>query len=450
MAYDEHWSTGAAGPIASLPWFAKVLHQRQRDVPAEKMIVALGSYGYDWIKGSKHAEEMTFEEAVLTAKESEGDIRLDPASLNPTLRVRRRRRSYPPGLAAGRGDRSSTSWSSPARSSRGALPCGVSAAKIRPCGRSLASPDLLDAAQAEGLRDIRFAYGLDYEGRGEILRITAEPQSGSREMTFDPKRKLITAAHFTAFPSPYVITRQGSQKRKVVLTFDDGPDATYTPQILDALRQAGVHATFFIIGGNGEAHPDLLRRIVDEGHELGNHTFTHPNISLISPTQFELELSATQRLMASAVGRHSLLFRPPYAEDSEPETIDQVRPIELASQLGYLAVGMQIDPDDWQRPGVDEIVRRTVEGAELGEGNVVLLHDAGGDRTQTVAGHPQAGRRPCASAASSSSPSPISWVAVATTSCRRWPRRAWWQTWTGLGRLQRHQPAGRRPSTGCS
>ena len=132
-----------------------------------------------------------------------------------------------------------------------------------------------------------------------------------------------------------------------------------------------------------------MRRIVDEGHEIGNHTFTHPNVSLISPTQFELELSATQRLLASAVGRHSLLFRAPYAEDSEPETIDQVRPVELASGRGYLAVGMQIDPDDWQRPGVDEIVRRTVEAAERGEGNVVLLHDAGGDRSQTVQAIPK-------------------------------------------------------------
>lgn len=231
--------------------------------------------------------------------------------------------------------------------------------------------------------------GLDYEGRGEILRITAQPRSGRRDIEFDPKRKLITATRFTTLPSPYVITRQGGQERKVALTFDDGPDPQYTPRILDALRQAGVHATFFIIGANGELYPDLLRRTVDEGHEIGNHTFTHPNISVISPTQFELELSATQRLLASVVGRHSLLFRAPYAEDSEPETIDQVRPIELASGLGYLAVGMQIDPDDWKRPGVDEIVRRTVEAAERGEGNVVLPHDAGGDRSQTVRAIPK-------------------------------------------------------------
>ncbi len=147
-----------------------------------------------------------------------------------------------------------------------------------------------------------------------------------------------------------MITRHGGAVRKVALTFDDGPDPRYTPQILDALREANVPATFFIVGVNGELNPDLLRREVDEGHEIGNHTFTHPNISTISSTQFQLELSATQRLLASAVGRHSLLFRPPYAVDAEPETIDQIRPIEWATEQGYLIVGMQIDPDDWQRP----------------------------------------------------------------------------------------------------
>jgi len=388
MAYDEHWSTGAAGPIASLPWFAKVLHERQRDVPADKMIVALGSYGYDWVKGSHHAEEMTFEEAVLTAKESEGDIRLDPVSLNPGFEY------------ADDEDRVHQVWLLDAVTVFNEM---VVARSVQPRGYALwrlggEDPSLwqvfgaqgpLGASQAEQLRHIRFAYGLDYEGQGEILRITAKPESGRRDIEFDAKRTLITGSHFTAFPSPYVITRQGKQSRQVALTFDDGPDPQYTPQVLDALAKAGVHATFFIIGANGEAHPDLLRRIVAEGHELGNHTFTHPNVSLISPAQLVLELSATQRLLASAVGRQSRLFRAPYAEDSEPESIDQVRPIELASAQGYLAVGMQIDPGDWQRPGVDEIVRRTIEQANQGEGNVVLLHDCGGDRSQTVQAIPR-------------------------------------------------------------
>ncbi len=236
---------------------------------------------------------------------------------------------------------------------------------------------------------MNFGYDLDYEGKGEILQITAQPHAGEREITFDGKRKLISAEHYKTFPSSYVITRHGALDHKVALTFDDGPDPIWTPQNLDALAAPQVPAAFFIIGANGELHPELLRRIVREGHEIGIHTFTHPNIAVISDTQFQMELSATQRLLASAVGRQSLLFRPPYAVDAEPETPDQVRPIELASGLGYLTVGMQIDPDDWQRRGVDEIVRRTLAAAQTGEGNVILLHDAGGDRSQTVAALPK-------------------------------------------------------------
>jgi len=387
MAYDEHWNESAPGPISSLPWFASVLRQRQREIPAEKMIVAIGSYAYDWQKG-RPAEERTFEEAVLIAKESEGRIRLDPASLNPHF-------DY-----ADDDDKTHHVWMLDAVTTFNQL---VALRSIPTRGVALwrlGSEDPavwqvfgkngpLDAARAAQLGEIRFPYGVDYEGKGEILEITAQPQTGSRIIEFDAQRGLIRAERFTVFPSPYVITRHGGAERKIALTFDDGPDPEYTPKILDALRQAGVPATFFIIGVNGQMHPDLLRREVDEGHEIGNHTFTHPNISTISPTQFQLELSATKHLLASAVGRHSLLFRPPYAVDAEPETIEQVRPIELATAQGYLVVGMQIDPDDWKRPGVEEIVRRTVAEAERGEGNMILLHDSGGDRSQTIQAIPR-------------------------------------------------------------
>ena len=387
MVYDEHWSTGSPGPIASLPWFAQVLDKRQHDIPPEKMIVGIGNYAYDWKKGH-HAEELTFEEAVLTAKESEGVIHLDPTSLNPTF-------DYVDDQ-----DHTHQVWMLDAVTAFNQLAVIHS---VQPYGIALwrlggEDPSIwkvfgkeapLDAACADQLADIRFGYGLEYEGKGELLVIKARPQPGSRELKFDARRGLITEEHLTSFPSPYVVTRNGSADHKVALTFDDGPDPRYTPQILDALHSAGVPATFFIIGTNGEMNPELLRREVAEGHEIGNHTFTHPDISAISSSQFQLELSATQHLLASTVGRYTVFFRPPYAVDSEPETIDEMRPIEFAAAKGYLVVGMQIDPDDWERPGVEEIVRRTVEQAESGEGNIILLHDAGGDRSQTIQAIPK-------------------------------------------------------------
>src|SRR5262249_40033575 len=152
---------------------------------------------------------------------------------------------------------------------------------------------------------------------GEILRIEAQPKDGSRTTQFDPARSFITASSIpkNSFPSPYVIKRFGAAKGRLALTFDDGPDPDWTPKILDALKQANAPGTFFVIGLNAEQYPGLIKREIEEGHEIGNHTFTHPNIANISDTQFGLELSATRVLLESIVGRRTYLFRPPYAED---------------------------------------------------------------------------------------------------------------------------------------
>ncbi len=382
MAYDQHWPAGTAGPIAALDWFERVLRRRAKDTPAGKLIVALGNYGYDWVAGAP-AVEHTFEEAVLTAKESEGEIRYDPASLNPMF-------TY-----ADDDDKLHQVWMLDATTAFDqaavARTIGAAGAALWRLGSEDPSiwtffgKDLpLDGGAAGRLETMRYGYDLDYEGEGEILQVTAQPQPGTREVQFDPGIGLITGERFKVFPSPYVLTRYGARDHELALTFDDGPDPSVTPRVLDALRHEKVPATFFIIGVNGEEYPDLLRREVAEGHELGNHTFTHPNVASIRPVQFRLELSATQRLFESVVGRQSHLFRPPYAEDAEPETPDEVRPIERATERGYITVGMRIDPGDWQRPGVEAIVRRTIDQAERGQGNIVLLHDGGGDRSQTI------------------------------------------------------------------
>ena len=125
-----------------------------------------------------------------------------------------------------------------------------------------------------------------------------------------------------------------------------------------------------------------------DGHEVGNHTFTHPDISAITRQQLRLEINATERLLESVIGRRSLLFRPPYAEDIEPETPDQVNPLLYTSSTGYYTIGLGIDPNDWTNPGVDRIIHDTIDGADAGRGHVVLLHDGGGDRSQTIAALP--------------------------------------------------------------
>ena len=387
MAYDEHWADGKPGPIASLPWFTKVLRARAAQIPSQKLVVALGSYAYDWPKG-KQAEEATFEEAVLTAKESEGRIALDPASSNPHFDYQ------------DENDVSHDVWLMDATTVYNGM---VAAMPLQPAGFALwrlggEDPSLwtffganwtFGVQAAKRLEEIRFDYDLDYEGQGEILKITQTPRIGRRTVTVNEKTGLITAEDFETYPSPYVIERHGFLPKAVALTFDDGPDPKYTAQILDVLKTADVKATFFIIGGNAEKYPELVRRTFAEGHDIGNHTYTHPNIADISTTQLNLEVSATARLLESVLGRQTHLFRAPYGEDSEPETQDQVRPLDVLGQHGYVFVGMRIDPNDWKQPGVDVIVDEVVHQAESGEGNVVLLHDSGGERAQTVAALPR-------------------------------------------------------------
>ncbi len=109
----------------------------------------------------------------------------------------------------------------------------------------------------------------------------SRPQKGARDVEVDPANGFIKSEQFTALPTSYVIQRSGDRPGLLALTFDDGPDPKWTPQILDILKREQVPATFFIIGKNGQSYPDLVRRIVSEGHEIGNHTFTHPNLGEI-------------------------------------------------------------------------------------------------------------------------------------------------------------------------
>ncbi|MEU4687374.1 bifunctional polysaccharide deacetylase/glycosyltransferase family 2 protein [Actinoplanes sp. NPDC023714] len=170
--------------------------------------------------------------------------------------------------------------------------------------------------------------------------------------------------------------------RTIALTFDDGPDPEWTPKILKVLKDNDAHGTFFVVGSQVARHPELARQIVDGGNELGVHTFTHPNMQRLAPWRRELELSQTQVAIARATGVKTNLARFPYS--SKNAAIDDVNwnLVKEAGRHGYLVVVNDLDSEDWQRPGARKIVESSTPAGDSSA--IVLFHDAGGERSQTV------------------------------------------------------------------
>ncbi|MFB6614428.1 bifunctional polysaccharide deacetylase/glycosyltransferase family 2 protein [Streptomyces sp. NPDC056367] len=175
----------------------------------------------------------------------------------------------------------------------------------------------------------------------------------------------------------------GPGPRTIALTFDDGPDPVWTPKILDVLRRNQVPATFFTVGTQVSAHPELARRIVEEGHQIGVHTFTHTDLGAASAWRRSLELRESQLAIAGAAGVTTPLLRPPYSSTNEALSDADWDTVVQAGQKGYLTVLTTQDSEDWRRPGIEKIVANSTPKGTNGQ--ILLMHDAGGDRSQTVA-----------------------------------------------------------------
>nr|WP_260407740.1 bifunctional polysaccharide deacetylase/glycosyltransferase family 2 protein [Planomonospora venezuelensis] len=171
--------------------------------------------------------------------------------------------------------------------------------------------------------------------------------------------------------------------RTVALTFDDGPDPRWTPELLAVLAKHGAKATFFAVGARIAENPELTRRIIAGGHEIGNHTYAHADPAAVPDWRLRLELSLTQKALAGAAGVHTRLVRPPYFSSPAALTGAQLRAMRVMAEEGYLVVLTDLDTEDWARPGTGRIVRSALP--RRGRGAVVMMHDSGGDRGQTVA-----------------------------------------------------------------
>ncbi|NEU29555.1 polysaccharide deacetylase family protein [bacterium LRH843] len=168
-----------------------------------------------------------------------------------------------------------------------------------------------------------------------------------------------------------------TKEKLVAITFDDGPDATFTNQILEILKGYNAKATFFVVGDRVKKNPDILKRMASEGYEIANHTFSHPNLQRISEKDFVEELTQTEEAILAITGKKPTLFRPPlgYYDDDI---------VNKAKEFNYLVVmwSWHQDTYDWRNPGVHNIVNKVL--TNIRNGDIILFHDYGGNRSQTV------------------------------------------------------------------
>ncbi len=417
MNYDEHQSDSGPGPIASQDWFIDNLKNVLKTVPKEKIICSIGSYGYDWTlaipppvkKGHKPppekvimTQDVSAQEAWQAAYDSDSKVDLDDDSLNAHF-------AYDDEDAHVRHQIWFLDAVTVLNQMRAARALGIQTYALWRLGSEDNSlwniwDSPLHSDPVKALATVEPGYDVDTEGEGDILRITRKPQPGQRTVTMDddgaspPEYRTITEEWMDSYPLSYTVTQYGYHPKQVALSFDDGPDPDWTPRILDILKKYNVKGTFFMIGEEAEKYVGVMQRVYREGHEIGNHTFTHPDISEVSNTQADLQLNLTERLFASKLGVQPLYFRPPYSIDQEPDTNDQAAPVDRIQGLGYITIGNKIDTNDWDenpRKSPKEITDSVfAQIADMDKrpwtrGSIILLHDGGGDRSATVAALPE-------------------------------------------------------------
>ncbi len=428
MAYDQHWDESVPGTVSDQKWIEKETDEIAKKISPSKIVLAIGGFGYDWSEGDQ-GESVTYQQALSTARIFHAPIHFDDDSYNCSFGYTDNDKVDHKVFFVDAGGNFNAIRFADQYGTAGTALWRLGSEDERVW--NFYSRDLTDEALTGHPFNFSSLASLnmvtekpDYIQEGEVLDVLNNPQKGIIDIESDSTDNLVSEENYRQLPTRYVIRRFGKVlkedtinknvkitrkqfgktftkdtvvrdikvTKRVVLTFDDGPDPEYTPRILNILEKEKIPAAFFVIGINAENHLPLLKRIYRDGFEIGNHTFTHPNMAMVSAERAETEMEATRLLIEAATGRSTILFRAPYNADAEPSTLIELKPVERGKQDGYYTVGESIDPEDWDTKHVnaDSIYNRIVRKYEADSTRgIILLHDAGGNREATVQALPR-------------------------------------------------------------
>lgn len=375
-------------PLADNAWFTELVTHLAATIPEEKLVLMLGAGGRDWKSGFARSEEIDFATALEGTSLRNGTIRFA---------------SVPGNTMATYLDESGHRhqiWLLDAISTFNqigiAREAGLARVGVWGLGYEDATvwelfkqPPITTAEAAELLGPVDLSDSVRYSGEGPFLNFHSDGVAGLRHILFDATTRQLTGANYSVIPRPYSVRRWGQTDQKLVaLTFDDGPDPEFTKQVLDVLLKHDVQATFFTVGSQMIGQEELVRRIAGDDHLMGAHTFFHTKLDEAGDAWLTTELNLQSRVFASMVGAKPVLFRAPYVRGPGPINGDVAGQMKLVDELGYVITGSDIVPPDWDLKDEHEITNFVADALEEGVGNVILLHDGGGDRNATVAALP--------------------------------------------------------------
>ena len=208
----------------------------------------------------------------------------------------------------------------------------------------------------------------------QIIDGTPQMEGGS-ELTVREQTPVSNYKLQQKYPN-IVVIRGSLNENKVALTFDDGPDPRYTPKILDKLKKHGVKATFFVMGARANAHKEIIKRMANEGHEIGNHSYWHPNFPKETVDRRSWEINETDKVLQSIAGYKPRLFRAPYGALN-----DEL--VQRLSEMNNIAVTWSVDTTDWLQLTAEQIQKNAL--GNVHPGAIILMHD-GGDWTMDLSG----------------------------------------------------------------